>query len=59
MAGGTLWLASNKGRLIGVDAATGKVGAQIDLGNPVYIPPVVAQGRMFVLTDNAKLIALN
>ncbi len=59
LAGGTLWLASNKGRLIGVDAATGKVGSQVDLGNPVYIPPVVAQGRMFVLTDNAKLIALN
>ena len=59
LAGGTLWLASNKGRLIGVDAATGKVGSQLDLGNPVYIPPVVAQGRMFVLTDNAKLIALN
>ena len=59
MAGGTLWLASNKGRLIGVDAATGKVGSQVDLGGPVYIPPVVAQGRMFVLTDGAKLIALN
>jgi outer membrane protein assembly factor BamB len=59
LAGGTLWLASNRGRLIGVDAATGKVGSQLDLGNPVYIPPVVAQGRMFVLTDNAKLIALN
>lgn len=59
MAGGTLWLASNKGRLIGVDAATGKVGGALDLGDPVYIPPVVAQGRMFVLTDTAKLISLN
>ena len=27
-----------------------------DLGGPVYIAPVVAQGKMFVLTDNAKLI---
>lgn len=59
LAGGTLWLASGKGRLIGVDAATGKVGSAMDLGDPVYIPPIVAQGRMFVLTDTAKLIALN
>ena len=59
LAGGALWLASNKGRLIAVDAATGKVGSGLDLGEAVYIPPIVAQGRMFVLTDAAKLIALN
>ncbi len=59
LAGGTLWLASNKGQLVGVDAATGRVASQLNLGDPVYISPVVAQGRMFVLTDTAKLIALN
>lgn len=59
LAGGTLWLVSNKGQLIGVDAATGRVGNQVSLGDAVYIAPVVAQGRMFVLTDTAKLIALN
>jgi outer membrane protein assembly factor BamB len=59
LAGGALWLASNKGQLISVDAATGKVGDGLNLGDPVYIPPIVAQGRMFVLTDTAKLIALN
>lgn len=59
LAGGALWLASSKGQLIGVDAATGRVGNPIDLGSAVYIAPVVAQGKMFVLTDNAKLIALN
>lgn len=59
LAGGVLWLTSNKGQLISVDATTGKVGGQVTLGDPVYIPPVVAQGRMFVLTDAAKLIALN
>lgn len=59
LAGGELWLASNKGQLVSVDATTGKVGGQVDLGEAVYIAPVVAQGRMFVLTDAAKLIALN
>jgi outer membrane protein assembly factor BamB len=59
LAGGLLWLAANTGALVGVDAATGRVAAQQDLGNPVYIAPIVAQGKMFVLTDNAKLIALD
>ena len=59
LAGGTLWLASAKGALVGVDAATGRVTTQKDIGSPVYIAPVVAQGRMYILTDKAKLIALN
>ncbi len=59
LAGGSLWLTSNKGQLVSVDPTTGKVGGDVNLGEPVYIPPVVAQGRMFVLTDAAKLIALN
>jgi hypothetical protein len=54
-----LWLTSNTGQLLGADAATGRVAATMDIGDPVYIAPVVAQGRMFVLTDTAKLIALN
>jgi outer membrane protein assembly factor BamB len=58
LAGGTLWLASDKGRLVGVDPMTGRITSEQDLGAPVYIAPVVAQGKMFVLTDNAKLIAL-
>ena len=58
LAGGLLWLASNKGQLVAVEAVTGKVASTQDLGAPVYIAPVVAQGRMFVLTDKAKLIAL-
>lgn len=59
LAGGELWLTSNKGQLLSVNATTGKVGNQVNLGEAVYIAPVVAQGRMFVLTDSAKLIALN
>lgn len=59
LAGGKLWLASNKGLLVGVDAASGQVATQRDLDNPVFISPVVAAGRMFVLTDKANLIAMN
>ncbi|MCB1546706.1 MAG: PQQ-binding-like beta-propeller repeat protein [Hyphomicrobiaceae bacterium] len=59
LAGGRLWLTSSKGRVISVDAMTGKIGAQLSVGQPVFIAPVVAQGRMYVLTDKARLIALN
>jgi outer membrane protein assembly factor BamB len=58
LAGGHLWLTSNKGHLVSVDAATGKVATTQDLGGPIYIAPVVAGGRMFVFTDKARLIAL-
>lgn len=59
LANGTLWLASKDGQLVGVDAATGRVTGQMGVGGPVFITPVVAQGKLFVLTDDAKLIAFN
>ena len=59
LAGGQLWLASSKGALVSVDGKTGVVSKSRDLGDPVYIAPIVADGRMYVLTDNADLVALN
>ncbi len=59
LAGGKLWLTSSKGQLVNVEATTGKIAGTVDLGQPVYIAPIVAGSRMFVLTDKAKLIALN
>lgn len=57
VAGNRLWLTSNKGQLVGADAATGKVDAQLNIGAPSYIAPIVASGRLYVLTDSARLIA--
>lgn len=59
LAGNRLWLTSNKGQLVGADAATGKVDAQLNIGTPTYIAPIVAGGRLYVLTDKARLIAFN
>jgi outer membrane protein assembly factor BamB len=59
LAGGKLWLASSEGLFVGVDAASGNIGMQTNLGSPVTITPVVAEGRLYVLTDEAKLIAMN
>ena len=59
LAGDRLWLASGKGTLVSVEPTTGKVANQQELGYPVFIAPVVAQGKMYILTDNARLITLN
>jgi outer membrane protein assembly factor BamB len=57
LAGTMLWLTSHHGDLIGVDAATGRVAQKLKVGEPVYVAPVVASGRLFVLTDKARLVA--
>lgn len=59
LASGKLWLASVEGLLVAVDAKSGTISSQVDLDTPVFIAPVVAAGRMFVLTDKARLVALN
>jgi outer membrane protein assembly factor BamB len=59
LAGGKLWLVSTKGLLVGADARTGQLATQVSLGTEVFITPVVAGGRMYILADNAQLIALN
>ena len=58
LAGGKLWLVSADGLLVGADARTGEVVSKLDLGTAVFVSPIVAAGRMFILTD-AQLIALN
>jgi outer membrane protein assembly factor BamB len=58
MAGNQLWAVSSKGLLVAVDPIGGRVAGQQEVGAGSYIAPVVAGGRMFLLTDTAKLIAL-
>ena len=59
LAGNRLWLASSNGQLVAVDAVSGSISTQSDLGTPVMITPVIAEGRLYVLTDKAKTVAMN
>jgi outer membrane protein assembly factor BamB len=59
LAGGKLWLVSAEGLLVGADARNGQLQSQLDLRTPVFVSPVVAGGRMYILADNADLVALN
>ncbi len=59
LAGGKLWLVSSKGLMVGVDARTGRIGPKRALDTDIFVAPVVASRRMYVLTDSARLLALN
>lgn len=59
LAGSQVWVVSGEGLLIGANARTGELGSQIDLDTDVFVTPVVAGGRMYILADDADLIALN
>ncbi len=57
LASGKLWLTSNRGHLASVDAATGRVLSTTKVASKIYIAPIIAGGRMYVLADDASLMA--
>jgi len=59
LAGNTLWAISSKGVLASIEPATGRLMGQQSLSSGSYIAPIVVGGRMYILTDDASLIALN
>ena len=50
---------SSKGELKAFGVQDGKQTGSLKLGDTVYIEPIAAQGRLYVLTDDAKLIAID
>jgi outer membrane protein assembly factor BamB len=58
LAGNRLILASSTGEVIAVNPETGEVTARQDVGAPVFIPPIAAGGLIYIVTDEARLVAL-
>jgi outer membrane protein assembly factor BamB len=58
MAGGKLFLANSLGEAVVVDPSTGKVEKTFNVGGPVFVPPIAANGTVYLLTDEARLVAL-
>ncbi|MFN7164002.1 MAG: PQQ-binding-like beta-propeller repeat protein [Hyphomonas sp.] len=50
---------SSRGDLLAFSTQDGTQTGSLKLGDTVYIEPIAAQGRLFVLTDGAKLIAID
>lgn len=57
LASDKLWVTGSHGRLGWVDSTTGKLGDTWPLPGRVYLPPVIAGGAVFVLTDDGRLVA--
>lgn len=58
MGGGRLVVVNSEGTLANVSPQTGKLMNTIELSGGSYITPVIANGTIYVLTDDATLIAL-
>lgn len=59
LAGGRLWLGTSDGRVITLDASDGSVGETHSIGDPVYIAPIAAGGRVLVLDNSGRLTSVN
>lgn len=57
LAGGRLIAVSSDGYAMSIDPETGKEISTADLGETVTLPPVVAEGGLYFLTDAGKIIA--
>jgi outer membrane protein assembly factor BamB len=49
---------SSRGEVLAFSPQTGQQTGSLRLGDSVFIEPIAAQGRLFVLTDKATLIAI-
>jgi outer membrane protein assembly factor BamB len=58
LANGKLVMVSSAGQLASVNAKTGAADRKIELGAPSLIGPIAAGAMIYVVTDNAQLIAL-
>ncbi len=57
LAGERLWLAGSHREMVAVDPYDGKTRTTIKLKSAAYLPPVVAGGTLYLLTDDGTLTA--
>ncbi len=53
-----LVVVSSEGDVVGLSPQNGETLAELKLGQRVFIEPIAAAGKVFVLTDNAQLVAI-
>ena len=58
LAGGRVFVAASNGDAVVLNAYDGEVIREMDLRDDVFIGPVIANETVYVLTDEARLIAL-
>jgi outer membrane protein assembly factor BamB len=58
MAGGRLVLAGSHGRAVILSAIDGSIQRDVNLGGPVFVAPIIVNETIYVVTDEARLVAL-
>ena len=58
LASGRLIVASSDGMAVALDPKSGGVLSTIRVGSPVLIAPIAVNGRIYLVTDDAKLVAI-
>jgi outer membrane protein assembly factor BamB len=58
MASDKLVMVTSKGQAIALDPKTGNVTNTLNLGGPAYLTPIAVGDKLFVVTDDAKLVAI-
>lgn len=58
MVGSRLVLANSQGDVVAVSPQNGQIIGTADVRDPVFIPPVAANGEIFLVTNDARLVVL-
>jgi len=57
LAGGKLWIASSRGVVQSVEPTTGEATQFTELDAPVSLPPIVANGVLYIMDDSGRITA--
>lgn len=57
LAGNRLLVASSAGDVTILDPRSGEVLKEMSVKSPIFVPPVIANETVYILTDDAKLVA--
>jgi outer membrane protein assembly factor BamB len=58
IASNRLIIASSEGNVLALSPQNGETVGELKVGQPIYIEPIAAAGKVFVLTDNGGLVAI-
>ena len=58
LAGDRLFVTGSSGQAITLNPYNGTIQNTISIGDPVFVPPLIANETIYVINDDAKLIAL-
>jgi outer membrane protein assembly factor BamB len=58
LASNRLVIVSSEGKILALSPQTGETVSEIDLKKTIYIDPIAADGKIFVLADDGQLVAI-